>query len=263
MTPLREDGRHGGRLTGRPLPEHDPTLDALTAQEREELASHWLARAASERRVADAFEVIRDTLGEAGAPSELVELAHRAIDDEMRHAELARVVASRFAGRPLDAPPRVALVVPAHHGASPELRRALHVVGHCALNETFASAVLEAALAATTGRLASAALRELLADEIDHARIGWGYVAHTDTATRAAIGRWLPRIARENLRAWREADRAYPTEPRLVAHGALSRELLEGALLGALRTLILPGLRHVGLPTAELERWVELGAPTA
>jgi hypothetical protein len=257
---IRVNGRHGGRLTARPLPEVDASLDALTAHERDELARHWLARAASERRVADAFEVIRDVLREAGAGAELVELADRAVDDEMRHTEIARLVASRIAGRELAAPSPLPLVVPAHREASPELRRALHVVGHCAFNETFASAVLEAALAATTGTLAAAALRELLSDEIDHARIGWGYLATTDRPTRAAIARWLPRLARENLREWRAADRAYPTDPRLTAQGALSRDLLEGALLAALRGLILPGLRHLGLATDELERWVELGA---
>jgi hypothetical protein len=136
------------------------------------------------------------------------------------------------------------------------------VLGHCALNETFASAVLESALASTTGALAKAALRELLSDEIDHARIGWGFLASLDVETRAAITPWLPALLRANIREWRTADRGYPSDPTLVAQGALSQELLEGALLGALRELILPGLRHLGIATGELDAWVELGAPS-
>lgn len=254
------EGRWHGRITSRPLPDSDPSVDALPPAAREELAEHWLARAASERRVEAAFEVVRDALREAGAPAPLLALAERAIDDERRHTRLAHRVAERFAGRSLDEPARLPLVVPEHRGASPEVRRALHVLGHCAVNETFASAVLEAALAASEGALARAALRELLADEIDHARIGWGYLASLDAETRAALEPWLPSVLRANLRSWRLADRAYPSDPALVAQGALTEPLIASALLVALRTLVLPGLRHVGICIDSLVAWVEQGA---
>ena len=58
----RADGRWGGRLTSRALPEHDPEIDTLTDGARMLLTEVWHARAASERRVADSFGVIRDAL---------------------------------------------------------------------------------------------------------------------------------------------------------------------------------------------------------
>src|SRR5688572_18276616 len=94
-------GRWGGRLTSRPLPSEDTSLEQLSAEERAVLARIWLHRAAMERRVADSFEVIRGALERRRAPDELVALAVRAVDDEHRHTELSRVVASRFAGREL------------------------------------------------------------------------------------------------------------------------------------------------------------------
>src|SRR5262245_11934078 len=100
-------GRWGGRLTSRALPETDAELDALDDAQRAELVAVWLGRTASERRVADAFEVVRGALVSLGAGGELVALATRAVDDEYRHEELSRRVASRFAGRELDAPPRL------------------------------------------------------------------------------------------------------------------------------------------------------------
>jgi len=80
-------GRWSGRLTRRPLPEGE--ID-LAPEAREVLAEIWLGRAASERRVADAFVVVGDALAALGADAALRDLAGRAVDDEMRHAELSR-----------------------------------------------------------------------------------------------------------------------------------------------------------------------------
>jgi hypothetical protein len=248
-------GRWGGRLTSRPLPEVDASVEALCPSHREELARHWLERAAAERRVGEAFVVVHQALVEDDAAPEIAALAARAVDDERRHCELSIHVASRFAGRPLDAPARLELSVPSHPGAQRSVERTLHVFGHCALNETFASAVLEASLAATTGPLASAAIRELLSDELDHARIGWAHLASISEARKRALGPWVLSLVQANLRTWRTTPREYPSDEALVSQGALSRKLLETALRNALETLVIPGLQHVGLPTAEVVEW--------
>ena len=181
---IRPDGRWGGSVTSRPLPEDD-SIGELSPLHRCMLADIWLGRAASERRVADSFVVVRDALVSLGAVDELVGLATRAIDDEMRHAELSRVVASRYAREPLAHPPRLAPAIPLHAGASERLCHVLHVTGQCAFNETIASTFLEAALVEATAPLARAALRELLSDEIDHAR-GPGSMPERPQAERSA-----------------------------------------------------------------------------
>jgi len=245
----------------RRLPELDGTIEELGATDRGELAQHWLSRSASERRVADSFVVIHRTLSEHQAPDALVRLAARAVEDEYRHAELARQVASRFQGADLPSPPLLQLKVPEHQGASPALKRTLFIVGQCALNETFASAVLEASLEAATGPLAKEALRELLADEIDHARIGWAHLATLDAPGRAEFQPWLIPLVRDNLQMWRSTPRDYPTNPALVSQGALTTELLEGALQAATRELVVPGLQHLGISTDALARWLEQTQP--
>lgn len=66
-----------------------------------------------------------------------------------------------------------------------------------------------------------------------------------------------------NLRLWKEespVDRDHL--PELSAHGAPPGEVIHEALLDALNTLILPGLRELGVPTAAVERWVSKGAFT-
>jgi hypothetical protein len=262
-TEYTKHGRWGGRLTRRPLPEEDALLDVLCPSDRRVLADTWIARAAMERRVADSFEVIRGALIRRSSPQKLVDLAGRAIDDEYRHAEISRAVASRFAGVPLPAPPRLPLDVPRHRGARPELRDTLFVVGQCLLNETTASAYLETCVAHAEGALARTALLELLADEIDHARIGWAWLAAADAPTRAEVGRWLLPMAYVNLRVWRKETTAYgDSSDALRLHGAPPSWILHEALVDALRSLVVPGLRELDVETGPIEEWLEKGAST-
>jgi len=256
-------GRWGGRLTGRPLPVSDSEVDALDDASRRELVLVWLGRTAAERRVADAFEVIRDALVELRAPDELVKLATRAVDDEYRHEELSRTVASRFAGRELDAPPRLTLVVPEHPGADGELLHTLHVLGHCAMNETFASAFLETSLVFAKAPLARAAIQELLSDEIDHARLGWALLGTLDGKRREQVSPWVFPMVRANLKMWRDTPRPYSTEPVIHRHGAPPADAVEAALRAAISDLMIPGFERFGLATAELRAWLDDGAVTS
>jgi hypothetical protein len=255
-------GRWGGRLTGRELPVADAEADALEDAQRAELVAVWLGRTASERRVADAFEVVRDALAALGAAKELVLLATRAVDDEYRHEELSRRVASRFAGRELDAPPRLKLVVPEHSGADEELVHTLHVLGHCAMNETFASAFLETSLAFAKAPLARAAVQELLSDEIDHARLGWAHLGALDETRRHAVAPWLLPMVRANLKMWRDTPRPYSTDAAVHRHGAPPADAVESALLGAIANLMIPGLERFGLPAGPIRAWLAEGART-
>jgi hypothetical protein len=245
-------GRWDGRLTRHPLPDRDPELERLSDGERAELAAVWLSRAASERRVGEAFAVIADDLVELGASAEVVALARRAIDDERRHAELARVVSSRCLEREVEAPPRLELVIPEHPGAARRHACALRVLGHSALNETFASAYLEAGLALAQAPLARAALQALLSDEIDHARIGWAALAALAPDERRALTPWLSALLVANLSMWRAAKRPGPDQQLLARHGVPPADVVERALLGAVRELVLPGLARLGFETAAL-----------
>jgi hypothetical protein len=256
-------GRWGGRLTQKPLPEDDPSIAELSPRARGKLARIWLSRAAMERRVADSFTVVSGALARRGAAPELIRLAERSIDDEHRHTEISRVVASRFQGHDLPLPPRLELEVPAHKGASAELRDTLHIVGQCVLNETTATAFLETCVAHAQGALARRALKEILSDEVDHGRIGWAYLASTDLATRRHVGRWLLPMAFLNLRLWRDESPSDPEHlPELAAHGAPPAALIHAALVDALETLILPGLRSLAVPTGPVEAWLADGAQT-
>ena len=107
-----EKGRWGGRLTNKPLPELDADIDALEPKLRERLASLWHIRSAMERRVGDSFSVVLGALERKRTNPQLIELARRAVDDEYRHEELSRHVASVYAGREMPRAERLVLNAP-------------------------------------------------------------------------------------------------------------------------------------------------------
>ena len=167
--------------------------------------------------------MIADTLDQLDAEPELRAIARRAVDEERRHAQLCNQVATAYLGREAPPPARLPPIVPEHPGATPELRRTLHVLGMCAINETSGSAYLEACLSAATAPLAhAAALRELLADEwVDHARAsrlgapGVAAVERRDSHRRRAVDSADDR--------GQPGDLARPPHPAVVADLACSR----------------------------------------
>lgn len=131
------------------------------------------------------------------------------------------------------------------------------------MNETVASAFLEAAIATSSAPMARGALRELLADEIDHARLGWAFLATLPTSHHTQISPWVFGMMRENLKVWRDSPRGYPMNDEIAAQGAPREEVVEEALCTAVRELVIPGLERFELPTTKIQRWLEAGAPTA
>jgi len=257
---ISREGRWGGRLTSRPLPQRDASIEALKDAERDAIVASWLFRSAAERRAAEVFEVIVGAARELELAPELLSIGERAIDDELRHAELCRVVAEAYAGRPLDAPTRLLLDVPKHEGASEELRRTIWIVQQCALNETTASAFLEECLEQARAPLARAALRELLSDEIDHARLGWAHLAALSATRRAELAPWIMRIVAANVREWRKPGPTRPSE--LVSeHGLIDPDSVARAVNGAQRELVVPGLARVGYDVGTLAAWIERDCP--
>jgi hypothetical protein len=265
---LAADGRWKGAVTQRPLPEIDDEIRELPQVEREFIAHLWWSQAATEGRVAHSFAVVRDALtrlvpASTGADAEITALAARAVDDEHRHAALCMQMATRYLGAHVAPALELPFSHPTHPTArSPRVRDALYVIGQCVFNETLASAYLSASLDAAGHPLARSALRELLSDEIDHARIGWAYLGALPKDLHRDVVDWLPALAIANLREWRKLT--LPTaNTSLERHGFLQKDRIEEALLHAMRDLIVPGIAHVGFGSVALERWATNGAATA
>lgn len=235
----------------------DPSIDALDASLRAGLGAYWEERARSELRVSEAFRLLGDELATTGVSDVVRDLVARTIEDELRHSELCRRLAERYAGRDV-APPRIEPVtLPAFEGADPDLRSALHVMALSCINETIAASWLSGCLALTTAPLAREANREHLREEITHARLGWAHLAssHVAKATRVGLGNWLGRLLRANVPQW------FRPEASLLAagvpdHGVPSVATTRALVLEAVRDVVLPGLTEVGVDPSAGYTWL-------
>ncbi len=181
------------------------------------------------------------------------------MSDEVRHAEICRLLASRYAAREIAWPAPGPTPMPLHGPAPDALRPTLHVAAMCCINETIASAWLEASQRAATSPLACAAIRELMADDVFHARIGWAHVTSSRVAgspeTRAALAAWLPRLLEAAAMPWARDARGYGDG--VPAHGVPSREVTLEALWSTVEGVVLPGFAAAGVETAPAREWME------
>jgi hypothetical protein len=237
------------------LPPADETVDALDAEVRAALAAIWLERASSELGAAAGFATLVPRILQPGIARDVQWLAARAVADEVRHAEVCRRVASSYLGADAPWPAARAPAGRAAHVPS-ELRVACAVVATSCVSETLGTAFLERALSEATAEPARSALRALLSDEIDHARIGWAYIASLPAADRVALGPHLPAVLTACNTVWSERIASLPPVGA-PAHGCPLPADIAPVLFAALRDLVLPGLAHVGIPDAPARGWVE------
>jgi hypothetical protein len=220
--------------------------ELLDADGRAVLADYWWRRAEGELTSWVAFQHVLADLAAERAPAALLALAERAVGDELRHSQWCTEWALRFGHAPGQVRVRSerTLTFP---GASPDENRVLRIA-FCCFTETVGAFTLRLA----RPRLRAPALRKLnqrhAADELQHARVGWGYLSTLDERRRDVIRRRLPAL----MQTLQVVSSEGPEEARddLVAHGYFTPRLLREAWEGATTEVIAPGLRHLGITEA-------------
>lgn len=134
----------------------------------------------------------------------------------------------------------------------------------CCINETLASAWLETCRADATVPLARAALRELLADDVDHARIGWAHLASSmvTTEVRSKIAGWLPRLLEASMLPWL-AGAGAPDYAGFPAHGVPSSATTRDVVTSTTRDVVLVGFEKLGVDTTTARAWLREHAARA
>jgi hypothetical protein len=237
----------GDEAARRPLPEHDDTIAALSPRDRERVGAAWCLRAESESAAAAMFATLARGLFAERVPHPILWLASRSVLDELRHAEICLAVAARYGVAGAHSAPPPADEVRFGH-ADVRTSRLLHVVLNCCISEAIASACLRACLERAEGPLVSAALRELLTDEVDHARVGYALLAADPpgAAFRKEVERALPTLLRIARDSW-VTHPASPGEPWPPGHGCLDADATRAVVDDAIASLVLPGFAHAGI----------------
>jgi hypothetical protein len=236
------------------LPEVDPVIDGMPTELRREVARSWERRAHEELKVAAAFSVLTRELLETGADPQVLAAASRGVNDEVRHAEVCRALASKYRGAEVPWPPGVA-IEPSQRVDDRRLRTAFHVVAMCCVNEAVATTFLDTSRAGARSPSARAAVGELLADEVEHARIGWTFLAEQPAPIRKAIEVHLLTLARPAWQCWWDASQITLVDGA-PEHGLPSLAATRACVGAAFRDIVIPGFAAVGFDVERLERWV-------
>jgi hypothetical protein len=123
------------------------------------------------------------------------------------------------------------------------------------INEVASTFYLRSAMKESSGKLASAALRELLSDDVEHARLGFAHLAspNVDAEAKWHVGSALPTLLRLSRDVW--ANVGDHPEPWFTAHGCPRRAVARESFELAVREVILPGMAAVGIDPRPGERW--------
>jgi hypothetical protein len=175
------------------------------------------------------------------------------VSDEVRHAEVCRALAAKYSADEVRWPGAVA-IDPAPARNDHALRTVFHVVSMCCVNESVASTFLEASLSGARSPSARAAIGELLADEVEHARAGWLFVAKLPAAMRAAVETNLLPLVQAVARCWWEPGPVTLPEGA-PEHGIPGLRTTRESVLTAVRDIVLPGFNELGVCTRAIEEW--------
>jgi hypothetical protein len=223
----------------------DVAAGELAAGARRAIGELWVRRAEGELATADTFAGIHRDCVALGLSDGITSLTARAADDERFHGELSLLMAAHYLGAPVPAPGAAADAL-RFDSCVAEVAPALRIVLHCALNETVAVAYLRRCYQEAASELVRAALRELLADEVDHSRVGWAFIASVagGPVLHESLRRELPALLALVSEAWSTPSSA---GPHSLGHGVLDDEATRAVTQEALRALVLPGLARFGL----------------
>ncbi len=224
----------------------DAAIDELSPEHRRIVARVWSHRAESEMTAAVAFTELTRDLFASPADARVRFLAAQAVAEEIRHSEVCRRLASRYAGRDLPLPAPRAFAA-GRFGDCPEpVNRTLRVVLLSSVNETIGSAMLSACLEAAEPASVREVLRFLLRDEINHARVGYAHLASpfVNDEHRNHVRAATPTLLSVARQAWYAPDAGLPDSVP-PGHGCLSPEGLRDIVEDAIVNLVEPGLRAV------------------
>jgi hypothetical protein len=268
-TPLARE--HEGRLAGRPQRRPkaipwDACDRSLYPQAAIDLAvdSH-VKLAAGEYGAVQLYGALTSAMTMVALPLDLVTASAAICTDEARHADYAMQMARALTGEDVPVPvDRDALERPWKKDVSLEDidRVVLHVA---AISETLACGLVAASLERASCPTTRAMLKNLVADEIHHARFGWHYLAWRAPAWSRAERQRLAESMAQNVagierRFWKGRDAPASAESAARALGVVESEGQRDAVRQMMEEEIVPALDALGLGASHAWRLRARGA---
>src|SRR5690606_15690674 len=231
--------------------------EALSVDARARAAQIWRTRQRFELLAAARFASLAARLAAAGAPGAVVALATRAVEDEKRHAQRCAELASHFGG---PCPTALALPHAPRLGpkATPKVTLLYELVAMSWITETLSTTLLGALVEHAEESTARTVMREILRDEVRHARIGWAYLSQVvPDGAHGLVAAYLPAMIAATVSEELFDERDEPPEVQtLIGVGQLPRAMRRNLFVATLGEVVFPGLARFGIDPSAGERWL-------
>jgi hypothetical protein len=219
----------------------------------------WSFRLGSELEAAQRFGALAPLLRVAGASDVVVGMAEEAAADELRHADLCRMLVRHFGGAP-PAEAEIALRWTAPAAVAGEARVLYEIVALSCVTETLSTALLGELVARASDPVCRQAMHSILRDEVNHSRLGWAFLAQQHArGVRDCVGPHLPDMLEATLgdELFKAAGGEDPTLAQVAGLGSLERHDRLRVVRETLERVIFPGLERFGIETAAGRHWLE------
>ena len=228
----------------------DPaTIPDLSIQERTLAIETWRGRMLNEHASSRIFAGLLPQLMAAGIDAERQMQVAEMIVDELRHARQCAAVVDALGAEAVGELPELP-EVPAHEDAEPLEALLRNVLSICCLSETVAVALINAERLQLGDSVLGEVLKQILADEVSHARFGWSLLESLQLSSdlKARLSIYLETA----LQHLEEHELAHlspapaPSEAAAAAgvcDGALARQIFHDTV----GQVIIPRLRQHGL----------------
>lgn len=239
---------HGATELAAPTPEHWRALklrsEALPESARRALVEHWTRTAQMEHASVATFSYFSLQLLAIGAPPSLIEEAHRAALDEIKHAELCFSLATSYAGHAIGPRP---LAIDERALTGCDLQSvAVGTVEKGCVWETIAALEAEAAAALAHDDVVRAVQLRICDDESRHAELAWRFVRWAAEAGGATVRAALHAAFERSLERLEGAVSHESTHGHhLEAHGILSEHRKQTVRAEVVNEIIRPVLAEL------------------
>ena len=229
----------------------------LNDSSRARVAADWWFRHHAELEAKIRFDRLWRDLKATNATPQVQAMAAQAVLDEARHAERCRAVAlfyateDPFAGASHDV-----------HAVAPDDWSTTHsvlyeTVALCCVAETVNSALLTEVLSVATAPIVREAVRDILRDEVQHARLGWAHLASTPPdGFPKGLGQRLPAMLNDSISEALIEGKTPSAGFECLPHGFLSRRHRISIFFESLNAIILPGFERFSIDTSDARSWI-------
>jgi hypothetical protein len=225
---------------------------------RARVAATWAFRTRAEIEATARFARMATELAETGASPVVVSGAAAASADELRHRDLCARLAARW-GEPnalSHEPPRHRI---GRSEMDPRDRLLWEMVAVCCISETMNTSLMTRCMEVVRDEEIRATLRELLEDEVRHARLGWAHLAAERARGRGQfLGDVLPLMLEASVEpGFLEGTQPAPWTDALYDYGELPSAELVRIYRDTMSLVIFPGLEAMGIDTTKGRAWLE------